>query len=83
MLSCKDYTLLVEQGKEEKLSLTVKLKMTFHKIICKYCKFYEEQSLFIDNKIKSLLSFELKMPEKRKQNLQSNLILKLKSEENQ
>lgn len=50
--SCKTTTELIDKQQLAPLSLKVKLQLQMHKVICKTCNAYENQSEIIDNLIR-------------------------------
>jgi len=47
LISCQKATLLIEVHQATPLSFIDKTKLNFHVLICKACKQYEKQSIFI------------------------------------
>jgi hypothetical protein len=54
MISCKDYTLLIEKSKEQKLTFFQRLQIKLHAKLCKVCDNYAVDSAFLDKLIKKL-----------------------------
>ncbi len=47
MRSCKDISALVSQGLDEKLSFSERFSVGLHVMMCKRCRNFQKQTLFI------------------------------------
>ena len=54
MISCKDYTLLIEKSTEQKLTFYQRLQIKLHAKLCKVCDNYAIDSAFLNRLIKKL-----------------------------
>jgi hypothetical protein len=60
MLSCEKATLLIEKKSGEKLRSTENFQLKMHTAMCKACKQYQRQSMFLNDAItRHLLDFDL------------------------
>lgn len=71
MIGCDKATLLIVKKEDTKLSLSSKLSLYIHLILCKYCKLFEKQNKFISKNIP--LSSEISFSESEKLNLIKSL----------
>jgi len=55
MITCKKATEMIERNNSNDLSMSELMKLKFHLILCKACKFYEKQSRLIDTFLKKHL----------------------------
>jgi len=55
MLSCKQIGELLSQGLDRKLSLSERIKLKFHLIICKTCSCYDKQLQFVARSARRLM----------------------------
>jgi len=55
MLSCKQIGELLSQGLDRKLSLSERIKLKFHLIICKTCNCYDKQLQFVARSARRLM----------------------------
>lgn len=54
MISCKESTFLISKKQQDKLSMSEKMKLQFHLMMCKYCRRFADQISFIQKAIKRL-----------------------------
>lgn len=54
VLSCSQATLLIEKRMQARLTCVEHFQLKLHLHICKYCRFYEKEALFIDKAIYKL-----------------------------
>jgi hypothetical protein len=47
MLSCKDATRLMSEAQDRKLGLAERLQLDMHLVICKGCRNFNEQMIFL------------------------------------
>ena len=55
MLSCKQTGELLSQGLDRKLSLSERIKLKFHLIICRTCSCYDKQLQFVARSARRLM----------------------------
>jgi hypothetical protein len=72
MINCKESTRLTIKKEENKLTLREKLELSFHLLICKYCKSFSKQSLWI-NSISKSLHVEDSLSNSEKEAMEANL----------
>ncbi len=49
MINCKESTQLTIKKEESKLTLREKLELSFHLLICKYCKAFSKQNSWVNS----------------------------------
>ncbi|MBK3519316.1 anti-sigma factor family protein [Carboxylicivirga marina] len=54
MISCKEATFLISKKQQDKLTRIEKIQLTFHLMMCKYCRRFERQTKFITKAIKKM-----------------------------
>lgn len=54
MLTCKDATQLMSQKMDGKLSVTNRLSLRFHLLLCQGCRNFNEQLRFIRKAVKQI-----------------------------
>ncbi|WP_082081484.1 zf-HC2 domain-containing protein [Methylocucumis oryzae] len=47
MLSCRDITALISKGLDKKLSVSQRLAIGFHLMLCTHCRNFQNQSQFL------------------------------------
>ncbi len=47
MISCKEATYLISKKEEGKITMVERLKLSFHLMMCRFCKMFEKQNNFI------------------------------------
>lgn len=78
LLSCKRYTLLVEQQHQKKLSVVKSVQLKVHASICKTCSEYAKQSKMLEeimkvNDLEMLSSTDVKLSDASKQKMAEKL----------
>lgn len=56
MITCKESTYLISKKQQDSLSLTEKMQLRFHLMMCKYCRRFANQIDFISKAIVRLRS---------------------------
>lgn len=77
MITCKEATLFILQNEEKKISFGDKARLRLHLLICKFCRMFQKQSLFLDAAVKNL-SNQTRLSESEKLEMER----KLKDSEN-
>lgn len=85
ILSCKKATFFIEKSYVQPLSLTEKLQLRLHLVICDKCAKYKKQSAIIESLLKSqrqkaALPKELKLSDDFKGLMKSRIDQKLKKD---
>lgn len=76
---CKDATYLTVKSEHDPLSLSEKLQLNFHLIMCKYCRFFASQNKKINQLFRaSYDKSTLTLPSKKKEALNQLITKNLK-----
>lgn len=82
-INCDEATTICDKSQYDEATLYDKIRLSFHLVMCKYCKKYTKQNhLMTDifNKYATTCEASDKMPEKDKQELELRLKEELKKE---
>lgn len=79
LLTCKTASEYIEKRKNNSLTLKERMQLKVHLLICKVCRYYDEQSAIIDKllQLKSKQQAETKHTDKEIEELKENIIQKL------
>jgi len=72
MMNCKEATKVGEQKLEGKISLSKRIDLFFHLLMCKYCRAFIEQSKIIGEKLR-LTKSDYKLTEEEKASIAEHI----------